>query len=166
MQPWSSFREAESSLLAKRRAQRGSQTLGDDADRALVLALAALPPDAGAVARESGARLGADVYSRRYHEDTLTHGLAVLSQALQTSGLGALAVEGAFHRSARVRYDPAPALDAAAPGVRVAFLEGVLEGYLSHAFNCRAHVQAQEPTLLHLELGEGRDVNRRRREAA
>lgn len=166
MQPWSSYREAESSLLERRRAQRGAPTLGDEADRALVLALAALPADAQALARESGARLGADVYSHRYSEDPLSQGLALLAEGLHHSGVGDLRLEDTFHRSARVTYVPADALAPADPRVRSAFLEGLIAGFLSTAYNCEAHAQAVDATHLHVKLGEGRDVNRVRKGGA
>jgi hypothetical protein len=160
MKPWSSYREAESSLLERRRAQRGTPTLGDDVDRALMAALAALPSDARALARESGQRLGADVYSSRYAEETLTQGLALLAEGLHDSGVGDLHLEDAFHRTARVSYEPGPVLIPADPNVRSAFLEGVIAGFLSSAYNCDAHAHATDDSHLDVALGEGRDVNR------
>lgn len=164
MATWTTFQEAGSSLLERRRSQRGFPTLGDDADHALVHALAALPEDGRHLARETGARLGADVYSRRYHDDALAKGIEVLSQALASSGFGALSVEGAFLRSARVRFSPSAVLSIGVPAVRSAFLEGLLEGYLSQALKCDAMARADpdDPDAgIDLHLGAGRDVNQR-----
>ncbi|HUR67776.1 MAG TPA: hypothetical protein VM370_00900 [Candidatus Thermoplasmatota archaeon] len=161
MQTWTSFRDVASTLLERRRAQRGFPTLGDDADRALVAGLASLPADAGALARETGALLGAQVFARRYHDDTLPRGVALLSEAMAASGLGALDVDHAFHRAARVRFRPSRDLDRAPEPVRAAFVEGVLLGFFSSTYNCEAHAARVAPDLVELTLGEGRDVNRR-----
>lgn len=162
MAPQLSLREAENALLEHRHAQRGSPTYGDAADRSLLEALAALPSNAERDARATGRRLGADVYSRRFVEDTLPRALATLSAALHDSGAGALHMESAFHRSAALRFDPAPPLAPAHPLVASAYLEGVLEGFLSTALNCDARATADAPHALRVELGAGRDVNARR----
>lgn len=156
----SSFRDAESMLLARRRAQRGFPTLGDEADRALLAALAALPVHASTTARDTGLRLGTHVYSRRYHEDTLAHGVATLSRALAESGVGALTMRSSFHRSAELAFEPHARVASAGAPVLAAFMEGILEGFLSTAFNCEATARAESVALLRIELGEGRDVNR------
>lgn len=155
----SSFRDAESMLLERRRAQRGFPTLGDEADRALLAALAALPTHASATARGAGLRLGTHVYSRRYHEDTLASGVATLSRALAESGVGWLTLRDAFHRSASLAFEPHPRVAVADPPVLSAFMEGVLEGFLSTAFNCEATARAESLRSLRIELGQGRDVN-------
>lgn len=157
----SSLRDAESMLLARRRAQRGFPTLGDEADRALLAALAALPAHASIAARGVGLRLGADVYSRRYHEDTLPHGVATLSRALVESGVGNLTLRSSFHRSAELGFEPHARVATADGPVLSAFMEGILEGFLSSAFNCEARARAESPQTLRIELGEGRDVNRK-----
>ena len=162
----STFREAESALLARRRSQRGSHTLGDDADRALLAALLALPAGAAPAARDAGRRLGEDVYSRRFHEDTLPGAIGTLSSALDRSGVGSLRLASSFHRTALVAYDPAPALARAAPDVTTAFVEGVVEGFLAVGFNCQAHARPEGTHALRVQLGEGRDVNAQRRQRA
>lgn len=155
--------DAEAALLAHRRQQRGVHTFGDEADRALLAALAGLPGDATAAAREAGMRLGAGVYGRRYVETGLEGALDVLSTALHATGAGALRVESSFHRRADVRYEPGAALAAAPLAVRAAFVEGLLEGFLSDAFNCEAHARAAAGDRLAVELGAARDVNDARR---
>jgi hypothetical protein len=149
-------------LLERRRAQRGFPTLGDEADERLVAALASLPADAAPAAREAGERIGAQVWSRRYHEDGLPGGISILSSALAASGVGALHVEHAFHRSARLRFESAPRLAQAESAVRGAFVAGALAGFLGEAYNCAADARALESDLLQVELGAGRDANRAR----
>lgn len=158
MSPRSSFLDAESRLLARRLSQRGNPTLGDDADAALLAALAALPPSAHDVARASGLRIGRDVYSRRFFEDTLPGAVSVLSTALLSSGAGAFQLERAFHRTARLRFAPTSNLAQADPTIVESYLAGTLEGFFSAAFNCEAHA-APSSDGYHLELGQGRDVN-------
>lgn len=166
METWSSYREAESTLLTLRRTQRGAPTLGDEADRTLLLELAALPRAAETLARASGSRLGSDVYAWRYHEDSLTQGLAFLAEGLHRSGLGELRMEDAFHRTARVHYAPPPQLSPADPQVRSAFIEGLISGYLSQTYNCSASARALDCDILEIILGEGRDINHKERKAA
>jgi hypothetical protein len=161
MAPPASFEEAESALLERRRAQRGFLTLGDEADRALLAALAVLPPTSGSDARGTGQRLGREVYSRRFVEDTLPQGLAALSLALHESGVGSLCLGSTFHRSASVRFEPQTGLAGANVLVLSAFVEGVLEGFLSCALNCQARAWADSPLALHVELGAGREVSGR-----
>lgn len=155
----STFRDAVSMLLERRRSQRGFPTLGDEADRALLAALTALPPHASGTARRAGVRLGTHVYSRRYHEDTLASGVATLSRALAESGVGWLTLRESFHRVADLGFEPHPRVAATDAPVLSAFMEGVLEGFLSTAFNCEAKARAEGPNALRIELGEGRDVN-------
>lgn len=153
-----SLRDAEAHLLERRRAQRGSHTLGDDADRAFLAALSALAPHAHPDARASGRRLGEHVYSRRFLDDDLPGAVGTLSRAIAESGVGALTVASAFHRSATVLFDAATPLAAAHPLVRRSYVAGVLEGYLASAFNCATEV-ADEGPALRVRLGDGRDVN-------
>lgn len=163
MQPWPELRASEATLLDRRRTQRGALTLGDEADVAYHRALATLPPEAAQDARASGVTLGVHVYSRRFFEDTLHGGAATLSASLLQSGAGALRLEHAFHRSARIRFEPMGALADARPPVRAAFAEGVLEGFFGVAFNCAVIVTEDAEGVFHVELGEGRDVNRKAR---
>ena len=154
---WTGLDAAESALIARRRDQRGVPTFGDDADRALASALSSLPHEAAEAARASGRRIGAEVYARRFVEDTLPHAVSVLSHALEASGHGRLALEHSFHRSARIAFHPAAGGDSAA---RAAFVAGVLEGFFSRAFNCEACAEPTAGPIL-LELGEGKNVNRK-----
>jgi len=158
MPPWSSLLQAESSLVARRRHQRAAPTFGDDADQALLAALSGLPPEAEEAARASGRRLGADVYARRFVEDTLPHAVTVLSGSLESSGLGALSLRLYFHRSARIAFAPAIGMAGAHRVVADGFVAGALEGFFSAAFNCDAQARAM-PDAIELELGDGRDVN-------
>lgn len=159
-----SLREAETMLLERRRAQRGSHTLGDDADRALLAALAELPGSAADVARQSGRAVGEHVYSRTFVDDDLPGAVAALSAAIAASGAGALHVADSLHRTATVRFDPAPTLAQADPRVRRGYVAGVLEGYLGAAFNCQTAVRSPDHAdELWVRLGEGRDVNARSR---
>lgn len=153
--------DAEAVLLRRRREQRGHATLGDDADRALLAAIARLAPHEADLARAAGARLGEHVYSRRSYEDTLPASVAVLSTLLLESGAGRLRLESTFHRSARLAFDPVPPLVEAHEPVRAAFAAGVLEGFLAIAFNCAVRVEAPATHDLRVDLLEGRDVNRR-----
>lgn len=155
-----SLRDAETALLERRRAQRGSHTLGDDADLALLAAIASLPSSAAADARASGRHLGEHVYSRRFLDDDLPGALATLSTATSASHAGTLDVEDAFHRAASVRFavDAAGPLAKADPAIRAAYAAGLLEGYLGAAFNCKVQA-APEGASLRVALGEGRDVN-------
>lgn len=157
MQPMS-LREAERSLLERRRTQTGSHTLGDDADRALLAVLATLPASSWHEARASGRRLGEHVYSRRFLDDDLQGAVAILSHAVDASGMGALRLAEAFHRSATLLFEPGASLAPAHPSVREAFIAGVLEGYLATAFNCDTIVVGREDEL-RVHLGAGRDVN-------
>ena len=159
--PSPSLRDAETLLLERRRSQRGRHTLGDDADRTFLAALAALPGSAREDARASGRRVGEHVYSRAFLDDDLPGAVATLSAATLASGAGALLVADAFHRGATVRFDAASALAPAAPEVRDGYAAGLLEGYLATAFNCRALVEPRADGL-RVELGDGRDVNRAR----
>lgn len=163
MPTWTSFHHAESALLARRREQRGALTLGDDADRALALALAGLPAEARDAARASGERVGSDVFARSYHEDALPRALDLLSASLYRAGFGSLEIGSSFHRSARVRYHPAGAMAEADRAVREGFLEGILRGFLSHSYNCRVDATALGDGMLDVHLREGRDVNAARR---
>lgn len=156
-----SLREAESSLLARRRAQRGTPTLGDDADHALLRALAGLSSGTERVAHEVGLRVGRDVYARRFFEDTLPGAIVVLSTSLFASGAGTITLESSFHRSARLHFTPAHALAGADRAIVLAFVAGTVEGFFGAAFNCEAQAHATDEGLLALELGEGRDVNRK-----
>lgn len=157
MSLWPGLHAAESALLARRRDQRGSPSFGDEADRALLDALAAIPRDGADAAHASGRRLGEGVYARRFVEDTLPHAVTVLSQSLSASGFGTLRLDHSFHRSARLTFHPA---DADHPETLRAFVAGVLEGFFSSAFNCDARASAAPEAIL-LELGDGRNVNRK-----
>lgn len=165
MLSWPELEAATAALLARRRTQRGALTLGDDADASLQDVLAQLPTAAAEAVRASGSRLGVEVYSRRFFEDTLHGGIATLSATLLETGAGALRLEHAFHRTARVRFEPLGPLADADPTVRAAFVEGVVEGFFGVAFNCASRVHHDEEGLMLLELGEGRDVNLRRMRA-
>lgn len=161
MESWQTLRIAASTLVEKRRKQRGCPTLGDDADRALLAALAALPPDGARAARESGAELGAHVYSRCAVEDTLARNVGALTRTLQDSGFGTLQLEASFHRTATLRFAPSSILESADAQVRDSFLEGIVEGFFSEALNCAARACANGGGAVAVELGDGRDVNRR-----
>lgn len=157
----SSLAAARDALLARRRAQAGRATLGDEHDRALLAALGALPGAAAPHARACGADLGAHVYSRRFFEDHLGGAVAILSASLLETGAGPLRMLDAFHRSARLEHTPLPPLAGADAAVRGALLEGVLEGFLASAFNCRVSARSVGDERYHVELLEGNDVNRR-----
>lgn len=161
LSPSSRLREAETSLIARRHSQRGVPTPGDEADQALLAALSALSEHDAPLARATGHSLGAHVYARRFFEDTLPGAVAMLSTNLRESGAGSLHLEAMFHRTARLHFDPLPALEAAQPPVLAAFLEGAVEGFFSAAFNCQARAASDRAREVHLELGEGRNVNAR-----
>lgn len=157
------LRGAREALVARRRAQRGQWTFGDEADHAFLAAVRALAADDVAAlheARASGAELGLNVFSRRFAEDNVPGAIAILSASLLESGWGALRLEETFHRSARIAYDPSPETASAPPAARNALVEGVLEGFLSAAFNCQARARTHADSRFDVELLEGRDVNR------
>lgn len=159
---WSEFVHAKDRLLARRRAQRGHRTFGDDEDRHLSAALAALPGVEGAplpAVRDAGRVLGVEVFARRVFEDSMRGALIILSTCLLEAGWGSLRVEDTFHRSARVRYLPGPAMQAADGRVVSEFVAGILDGYMGEAFNCVTRVQTLSPCAFELTLREGRDVN-------
>lgn len=164
--PTLSLREAEAMLLERRRAQRGSHTPGDDPERAYLAALALLPAAGAQDARASGRRLGEHVYSRRYVDADLPGAIAALSASLAASGAGSFLLAESFHRSATVRFVPGALLGPTDAHVRQGFAAGVLEGFLSAAFNCEAHVDASHggsADEVRVRLGEGRNVNGKRR---
>jgi len=149
-------------LLERRHAQRALPTFGDDADAAVLDALARVHsadlPLAAARLADSGARLGRDVYARRCFEDSIPGALAILSTTFLASGWGTIALDGWFHRSATARFVPTPEAGRAAAPL-APFLEGVLEGYLGAAFNCRASAKAADGLRFDVRLHEGRNVN-------
>lgn len=155
------LRDAETSLIAHRHAQRGAPTHGDAADQALLTALVALSAHDAPTARATGRSLGGEVYARRFLEDTLPGAVVALSSTLQASGAGSLHLAQVFHRTARLRFEPSPSLADAEPVVLAAFLEGAVEGFFSATFNCKAHAASEHGDELRLELGEGRNVNAR-----
>ena len=158
MSHWTGLLQAESSLLERRRQQRSAPTFGDDADQALLAALAALPPEAEPAAHASGRRVGEDVYARRFVEDTLPHAVSVLSESLACSGFGGISLRSHFHRSARLGFSPTPAMATGSRTVTHSFVAGAIEGFFSAAFNCDARARPT-PDAIELELGAGRDVN-------
>lgn len=157
---WERFHAAHGALLARRRAQGGAPTLGDEHDGALLAALALLPPDAAPRARACGEALGAEVYARPFFEDLLPGAIGLLSASLARSGVGPVRLAEHFHRSALVEHAPAQAAARTHPEVRAALIEGILVGFLGSAFNCRAAATAAAPERYRVELLEGRDVNR------
>lgn len=159
LSPSSRLRDAETSLIARRHAQKGAPTPGDEADQALLAAIAALSPQDAPIARATGHSLGAHVYSRRFFEDTVPGAVAVLSTTLHASGAASLHLDQVFHRTARLRFEPLPGLAQAEPPVLAAFLEGAVEGFFSVAFNCQAHAATERAREVRLELGDGRNVN-------
>lgn len=146
-------------LVARRHAQRARPTYGDDADRALLDALARLARDelalAAAPLTRAGERLGRDVYARRCFEDSMPGAMALLSTTFLASGWGSLALESWFHREATARFVPAQPPQPAWPP----FLEGVLVGYFGEAFNCRAWARAEDDLTFRMRLLDARDVN-------
>lgn len=160
------FAQAAEALLARRRQQRAGPTWGDDADARLATALASLrlaPAElhlARATLDAAGARLGAEVYARRFYEDSVQGAIVTLSATFHAGHLGTLECEDAFHRAARVAYHPAATLQGA-PDALDPFVAGALRGYLAECLNCRVDVGVPGPHRFDVRLGEGRDVNRR-----
>lgn len=164
---WRAFKTVHCNLLARRAEERGAHALGDGFDRALVRALGALALSSRsasfvlAALYDAGCDLGQRVVARRIFEDTLRGAIVVASATLATSGLGRLELKDHFHRSGLVAFGASPALAAAPPEIVGAFVAGALDGTLSEAFNCAAHVTFLDPLTFEVRLGEGRDVNRR-----
>ena len=149
--------DAVAALLAHRRAQRGSPTPGDEADRAFVVFLRALALDDATVQalRLGGEEAGRGVYAKRVVDEPLARALDRLGEGLRASGLGDVEVLDAFHRTALLRREAA--VPAAAP-----FIEGAVRGFLAECFNCEVDVRA-DGDRIEASLGAGRDVNGGRR---
>jgi hypothetical protein len=160
-------RVAADRALARRYEQGARPTFGDDADGALLDALAAVPPEdlaflAPALAH-AGESLGRHVYARRCFEDSMPGATAILSTTLLDSGWGSFRLEGWFHRSGHAAFTPGLAAARVGEQVLACYLSGVLAGYLGEAFNCRATAAPLDGLRFELRLHEGRDVNAWRR---
>ncbi|HEX2021152.1 MAG TPA: hypothetical protein VHH36_00440 [Candidatus Thermoplasmatota archaeon] len=152
--------------MAKRRAQRGSYTLGDGCDEDFLAALRALRAHDAATAGRidaTGETLGRHVFARRMFEDSYRGAMITLSASLAASGFGTLEIDDLFHRTAHVRFAPRDGLAGAETSAVDALMAGVLRGFMAEAFNCEATARALAPHTFELRLGEGRDVNRRAR---
>jgi hypothetical protein len=111
-------------------------------------------------AEARGEAAGRRTYARGIVDDSFPDALARLAEALARDGVGALVVEDAYHREARLRFEPAAA--DAQRGELASYVGGVLRGFLRESFNCDPVVEA-EGLSFRVRLGAGRDVNRKAR---